>query len=110
MLYNVYGAPYIAGQYSIKIGQDWGFGNVKTFGRCPIFTDAVFDGTIESSGVYSVGWDPWGYAFHSSHFDRGMNLGGHVIRGDGNVEWFPWTAANWIGPVNGRFDLAPAYQ
>ena len=98
-LYNDYGSPSIAGQQTIRIGQQWMFGSLRTFDRAVILSDvvAVWNG--------AQGWDGNGM-FCSQHFDS-KNLGGNFARGDGSVEWIPWDATHWVHAGNGLYNVSP---
>ena len=96
----------IVQQNTIKIGQDLPGG--YRYSRAILLSDVVAVGP--GGEGYEWAFDGVTTMFISSHYDRGRNLGGNGIRGDGSAEWFPWDAAHWQNVGNSRYNVALAYQ
>jgi len=94
----------MAGQMTVRVGQQWMFfGTLCTYNRAVILSDVV----CQWGG--SDGWEE-NNLFCSQHFDRGRNLGGNLLRGDGSMEWYPWDASHWVSTCNGcsgRYNVSP---
>jgi len=102
-LQSYYGSPSITGQMTLRVGQQWMFTTLRTYNRAVIMSDTVFSWNVN-------GYDAGGF-FGSSHFDRGRNLGGNLLRGDGSVEWYPWDGTHWssVGGGSPRYNVSPYY-